>query len=76
MRQRHDETLHGEEAIIALLAPLAEGFPGAFGLKDDCALITPAPDTELVLKTDPDRRGRALPRRATRRRTSPGRRWP
>ena len=43
----------GEEAIIALLAPLAEGFPGAFGLQDDCALITPAPDTDLVLKTDP-----------------------
>lgn len=43
----------GEEAIIALLEPLAEGFPGAFGLKDDCALITPSPDTDLVLKTDP-----------------------
>src|SRR5438552_2023207 len=43
----------GEEAIIALLAPLADGFPGAFGLKDDCALLTPEPGTELVLKTDP-----------------------
>ena len=29
------------------------GSPGAFGLQDDCALITPAPGTELVLKTDP-----------------------
>ena len=29
------------------------GDPGAFGLKDDCAVITPAPGTELVLKTDP-----------------------
>jgi thiamine-monophosphate kinase len=46
-------TLHGEEEIIALLAPLAEGAPGAFGLKDDCALLTPEPGTELVLKTDP-----------------------
>jgi thiamine-monophosphate kinase len=48
-----NETLQGEEAIIALLAPLAEGFPGAFGLQDDCALISPSPDTDLVLKTDP-----------------------
>jgi thiamine-monophosphate kinase len=43
----------GEEAIVRVLAPLAQGFPGAFGLQDDCALITPAPGTELVLKTDP-----------------------
>ena len=44
----------GEEAIIqGFLAPLARGFPGAFGLKDDCALLTPEPGTELVLKTDP-----------------------
>jgi thiamine-monophosphate kinase len=48
-----DDRLHGEEAIIALLAPLAEGAPGAFGLSDDCALVTPEPGTELVLKTDP-----------------------
>jgi thiamine-monophosphate kinase len=48
-----DEPLHGEEAIIAVLAPLAEGAPGAFGLMDDCALIAPEPGTELVLKTDP-----------------------
>jgi len=46
-------TIQGEEAIIALLAPLAEGHPGALGLKDDCALLTPPPGTELVLKTDP-----------------------
>lgn len=44
----------GEEAIIqGFLAPLAAGFAGAFGLKDDCALLTPEPGTELVLKTDP-----------------------
>jgi len=45
--------LHGEEAIIRVLAPLAQGYPGAFGLTDDCALVTPEPGTELVLKTDP-----------------------
>ena len=48
-----NEPLHGEEAIIALLAPLTEGYPGAFGLKDDCALISPPPGADLVLKTDP-----------------------
>ncbi|MBV1693665.1 MAG: thiamine-phosphate kinase [Hyphomicrobiales bacterium] len=48
----------GEEAIIQeFLAPLARDFPGAFGLKDDCALLTPEPGTELVLKTDPVRAG-------------------
>ena len=45
--------LQGEEAIIALLAPLTRGHAGAFDLKDDCALLTPEPGTELVLKTDP-----------------------
>ncbi len=48
-----DKFLNGEEAIIALLAPLTDGQAGAFGLKDDCALLTPEPSTELVLKTDP-----------------------
>ena len=53
-QDKTDEPLHGEEAIIqGFLAPLARGFPGAFGLKDDCALLTPEPGTELVLKTDP-----------------------
>jgi thiamine-monophosphate kinase len=51
--QASDDRLHGEEAIVALLAPLTDGDPGAFGLKDDCALLTPEPGTELVLKTDP-----------------------
>ena len=50
---RPGDPLHGEEAIIALLAPLTEGYAGAFGLKDDCALLTPPPGTEIVLKTDP-----------------------
>jgi thiamine-monophosphate kinase len=52
-KQRLDDPLRGEDAIIALLAPLTEGDPGAFGLKDDCALLAPEPATELVLKTDP-----------------------
>ena len=52
-----DDKLHGEEAIIRLLAPLAQGIPGAFGLEDDCALITPTPGKELVLKTDPVAQG-------------------
>ena len=51
--RRKNDLLHGEESIVALLAPLAEGAPGAFGLKDDCALLTPEPGTDLVLKTDP-----------------------
>ena len=51
--RRENDRLHGEEAIVALLAPLTDGDPGAFGLKDDCALLTPEAGTELVLKTDP-----------------------
>lgn len=50
---QNNERLQGEAAIIRVLAPLAAGFPGAFGLADDCAVITPTPGTELVLKTDP-----------------------
>jgi thiamine-monophosphate kinase len=50
---RQDDPIQGEEAIIRALVPLALGAPGAFGLEDDCALITPKPGTELVLKTDP-----------------------
>ena len=48
-----DDPLRGEEAIIALLAPLTNGRSGSFNLRDDCALLTPEPGTELVLKTDP-----------------------
>ena len=50
---KHDETIIGEQAVVALLAPLTEGHPSAFGLKDDCALFTPPPGSDLVLKTDP-----------------------
>ena len=53
-QDKTENRVAGEEAIIqGFLAPLAAGFPGAFGLKDDCALLTPEPGTELVLKTDP-----------------------
>lgn len=49
-----DDRLHGEDSIIQeFLAPLAVGFPGAFGLKDDCAVIAPPAGHELVVKTDP-----------------------
>ncbi len=45
--------IDSEEAIIgAFWAPLASGFPGAFGLQDDCAVITPEPGTDLVVTTD------------------------
>src|SRR5215467_1558108 len=48
-----EQRLHGEEALIRLLAPLTGGAPGAFGLADDCALIAVEPGSKLVLKTDP-----------------------
>jgi thiamine-monophosphate kinase len=41
----------GEERIIDLFRPLAR-HPGAFGLIDDCAAITPLPGADLVLKAD------------------------
>jgi thiamine-monophosphate kinase len=45
--------LPGEFEIIArYFAPLARGFPGAFGLLDDAAVIAPMPGGELVAKTD------------------------
>lgn len=43
----------GEFALIAeFFAPLARGFPGAFGLTDDVAVLASRPGHELVLKTD------------------------
>jgi thiamine-monophosphate kinase len=46
--------LQGEAAIIQdYLAPLAAGYPGALGLRDDCATVAPAPGHELVVKVDP-----------------------
>jgi thiamine-monophosphate kinase len=40
------------ELIARYFAPLAKGFPGAYGLLDDAAVIAPAPGHELVAKTD------------------------
>jgi thiamine-monophosphate kinase len=49
-----DDTLSGEDSIIQeFLAPLAAGYAGAFGLKDDCAVIAPPAGSDLVVKTDP-----------------------
>jgi thiamine-monophosphate kinase len=53
MTKQSEDAPIGEEDVIALLAPLAQGYPGAFGLQDDCALLTPPPGEDLVLKTDP-----------------------
>lgn len=45
--------IDSEEALIQdYLAPLAAGFPGAFGLADDCAVLAPVDGQEFVLKTD------------------------
>ncbi len=40
------------ERIERFFAPLAEGFPGAFGLSDDAAVITPPAGRDLVVTTD------------------------
>jgi thiamine-monophosphate kinase len=40
------------ELIARYFAPLARDFPGAYGLRDDAAVIAPAPGHELVVKTD------------------------
>ena len=46
-------SLPGEFELIARsFAPLARGFPGAYGLLDDAAVIAPPPGHELVAKTD------------------------
>jgi thiamine-monophosphate kinase len=47
------DRIDSEEAIIGeFWAPLAAGFPGAFGLTDDCAVIAPEAGSELVVTTD------------------------
>jgi thiamine-monophosphate kinase len=47
------DKIDSEEAIIAAFwEPLAKGFPGAFALKDDCALLSPPPGCDLVATTD------------------------
>jgi thiamine-monophosphate kinase len=47
------DRIDSEESIIAeFWAPLAQGFPGALGLKDDCAILSPPPGCDLVATTD------------------------
>lgn len=47
-----DDQLSGEERLIAnLFAPLAT-HPGALGLADDCAVMTPPEGCDVVLTTD------------------------
>ncbi|WP_295554930.1 thiamine-phosphate kinase [uncultured Hyphomicrobium sp.] len=41
-----------DELIQSTFAPLASAFPGALGLKDDCAVLAPPPGQDLVLTTD------------------------
>jgi thiamine-monophosphate kinase len=49
----NSERLEGEASIIAeFFAPLTDGDPGAAGLVDDCAVLTLAPATDLVVTTD------------------------
>ena len=52
----HDR-ITSEADLIAMLAPLTAGAPGAFALRDDCARLTPRVGYDLVLKTDPVRAG-------------------
>lgn len=40
------------ERIARIFEPLAAGFPGAFGLTDDAAVIRPDPGNDLVVTTD------------------------
>jgi thiamine-monophosphate kinase len=48
-----DRVANETELIQTYLAPLAAGAPGAFGLKDDAALIKIEPGFDLVVSTDP-----------------------
>jgi len=50
---RDQQVLITEEAIVQeYLAPLAAGYPGSFGLRDDCALLSVDPGNAVVVKTD------------------------
>ncbi len=56
-RRRHAARSPGSqpgefELIARHFAPLSAGFPGAFGLLDDAAVIRPSAGCELVVKTD------------------------
>ncbi|MCP4319778.1 MAG: thiamine-phosphate kinase [Hyphomicrobiales bacterium] len=48
-----DRSLPGEFKLIArYLAPLSSGFPGAFNLTDDAAVIAPFSGHDLIVKAD------------------------
>lgn len=48
-----DDIISGEARIIAeFLAPLTDGDAGAFGLLDDCAVVTQRAGEDLVVTTD------------------------
>lgn len=50
---RKASSLPGEFELVArYFAPLARGFPGAYDLLDDAAVIAPLPGHELAAKTD------------------------
>ncbi len=52
MVEREPEPASGEDRLIArYFRPLATD-PGALGLRDDAATITPPPGSDVVLKTD------------------------
>jgi thiamine-monophosphate kinase len=47
------DVIAGEDALIRdYLAPLAAGWPGAFGLMEDCAVLTPLAGEDFVVTTD------------------------
>ncbi len=48
-----DRIVNETELIETYLAPLARDAPGAFGLRDDAALLSPEPGTDLVFTSDP-----------------------
>lgn len=48
------DRIAGERELIeTYLAPLAAGMPGAFGLRDDAAILTHPAGTDLVVSNDP-----------------------
>jgi len=48
-----DRILNETDLIQTYLAPLTRGAVGAFGLRDDAALLTPEPGRDLVFTSDP-----------------------
>ena len=51
---RPEDRVESETDLVqTYLAPLAADAPGAFGLRDDAALISPEPGTDLVVSSDP-----------------------